>query len=149
MSYDNIVHLWFQSVDPEKLNEVEQTLIHNAESDGLLLTNVVHVSNISGESNLDEIISPAQQEEWLESDSKIPNDGKDFYDEVAEKFKIRNRKQFETLKEEKDYPIIKRILHTYIHKSNAFLLLKKQRNSFGHCPVCREQIKIAFHDIFV
>jgi hypothetical protein len=135
MSFDNIVHLWFQSVDPEKLDEVEKTLIHNAESDGLLLTNVVHVSNISGESNLDEIISPAQQKEWLESDSKIPDDGKDFYDGIEEKFKIRNRKQFETLKEEKDFPIIKRILHTYIHKClPAFKKTEKQFWSLSCLP---------------
>src|SRR5690242_21282718 len=51
MSYENIAHLWFQNVVQEKLNEVEQDLIHTAESDGLLLKNVVHVSSIVGESN--------------------------------------------------------------------------------------------------
>jgi hypothetical protein len=116
MSYDNIEHLWFQTVEREKLNEVEQKLIHDAESDGLLLKNIVHVSHVFGKSNLDEIISPEQQKDWLENNKEIPNDGKDLYEEVAEKDKIRYRQRFETLKANKDYPLFKRILNTYLYK---------------------------------
>jgi hypothetical protein len=116
MSYDNIVHLWFQPVEKEKLNETEERFIRNAESDGLLLKNIVHVSSIVGESNLDKIISPAEQQEWLDTDKEISNDGYDLYPKVEEKYKIRYRQRFENLKANKDYALIKRILSTYIHK---------------------------------
>jgi len=38
------------------------------------------------------------------------------YKNVEKKYKIRYRHRFEMLKEKKDYPLLKRILHTYIHK---------------------------------
>jgi hypothetical protein len=128
MSYDNIVHLWFQTVEQEKLNEVEQKLIHYPESDGLLLKNIVHVSHVVGKSNLDEIISPEQQKEWLENNKEIPNNGKDLYEEVEEKDKIRYRQRFETLKANEDYALLKRILNTYIHKCIA--AFKKTEQEF-------------------
>lgn len=116
MSYENIVHVWFQSVEEENLDGVERQLIHNAESDGLLLINSVHVSSLYGESRLDNVISRNEQQEWLENGKPLSNGGVDLYPTVQEKYKIRYRKRFDKLKKKKDYTIIKLILNTYIHK---------------------------------
>lgn len=115
-NYDNIIRLWFQSVKRDKLNEVEQRLIHEAEMKGLLLINKTFVSNIIGDTDLDLIISPAEQEGWLDNDIEISNDDYDLYRTVETKHKIKYHKNFDTLKQVENYPQLKRILNLYIKK---------------------------------
>lgn len=55
----------FQPASRKSLDAVERDLIHTAERSGLPLTNRVHVSNIIGETDLDLLVEPAQQELWL------------------------------------------------------------------------------------
>lgn len=115
-NYNNIERLWFQSVKKDKLNEVEQKLIHEAEMQGLLLTNKTFVSNIIGETDLDLIILPAEQENWFAEDIEISNDGYDLYHTVEAKHKIKYRQSFDKLKQVENYPQFKRILNLYIKK---------------------------------
>ncbi|MGN6803286.1 MAG: hypothetical protein ACTHJN_15400, partial [Ginsengibacter sp.] len=128
MSYDNIMHVWFQSVEQENLDGVERQLIHNAESDGLLLINKMHVSSLVGESTLDNVISPTQQEEWIENGKPISDGAFDLYSTIEDKYKIRYRKRFDKLKEGENYPIVKRILNTYIQ--NCLPAFKKTEKDF-------------------
>lgn len=115
-NYDNIIRLWFQSVKRDKLNEVEQRLIHEAEMHGLLLINKTFVSNIIGDTDLDLIISPAEQENWLDNDIEISNDDYDLYSKVETKHRIKYRQNFDKLKHVENYPQLKRILNLYIKK---------------------------------
>ena len=88
----------------------------------------MHVSRLIGESSLDEVVSPAEQEEWLENGKPLSNGGIDLYQTVEEKYKIRNRKKFDILKKDGEYPIIKRILNIYIH--NCLPAYKKTEKDF-------------------
>lgn len=67
-NHDNIIRFWFQGIKKQKLNETEIRLIYEAEISGLLLTNKTFVSNIIGETDLDQIISIEEQNEWVEKD---------------------------------------------------------------------------------
>lgn len=115
-NHDNIRRFWFQSVKKEKLNEVEQRLIFEAENLGLLLTNKTFVSNVIGETDLDLILSQEVQDSWLENDLEIRDNGYDLYHTVEVKYKIKYRKNFEKLKQTENYGQIKRILKRYITK---------------------------------
>lgn len=115
-NYDNIERFWFQPIKKENLNEVEQQLIHEAEMQGLLLTNKTFVSNIIGETDLDLLISRTEQENWLENDIELSNDGYDLYSTVAPKHIIKYRRNFDNLKQVESYSLLKRILNLYIQK---------------------------------
>lgn len=115
-NYDNIERFWFQPVKKEHLNEVEQRLIHEAEMQGLLLTNKTFVSNIIGDTDLDLIISATEQENWLENDIELSNNHYDLYSTVEPKYIIKYRRNFDKLKQIENYGQLKRILNLYIRK---------------------------------
>lgn len=115
-NYDNIERFWFQPVKKENLNEVEQRLIHEAETQGLLLTNKTFVSNIIGDTDLDLLISSVEQKIWLENDMELSNDGYDLYSTVEAKHIIKYKRNFDMLKQIEDYGQFKHILNLYIRK---------------------------------
>ncbi|WP_020602934.1 GIY-YIG nuclease family protein [Spirosoma spitsbergense] len=127
-NYDNIVRFWFQSVVKGQLNEVEQRLIEEAELNGVLLTNKTYVSNIIGETDLDLVIPPKEQKDWLENDIQISNYGYDLYSSVEIKHKIKYRQNFDRLKQVSNYAQIRRILNLYIR--NCLPAFKKTELSF-------------------
>lgn len=55
----------FLATPKAKLDAAEKELIFRAEGGGLTLVNVVHVSDIEGESDLDALISPVKLDAWL------------------------------------------------------------------------------------
>src|SRR5690606_30084256 len=109
-NYDNIERFWFQPIKNENLNEVEQRLIHEAELQGLLLTNKTFVSSIIGNTDLDLIILPIEQDDWFENNIELSNDDYDLYSTVETKHIIKYRRNFDKLKMVSDYQQIKRIL---------------------------------------
>lgn len=113
-NHANIEQLWFQSVRKENLDAVEQGLIHEAELNGLPLTNKTFVSNIIGDTDLDLIIPAAEQDAWLKKGTEISNDDYDLCDAVETKYKLRYRHNFEKLKKLDKYQQIRRILSVYI-----------------------------------
>jgi len=115
-NYDNIVRFWFQPARREDLDSIEQKLIQEAEFEGLLLTNKTFVSNIIGDTDLDLIISPPEQEKWLDDDIEISNDSYDLYSSVEPKHIIKYRGNFEKLRQVANYSQIKRVLNLYIRK---------------------------------
>ena len=75
-NYSNIFGFSFQPTKPVLLDEVEQDLIHKAERLGLTLLNTVHTSNVVGETDLDFVVSPEEQQAWLSaSDTAALADG--------------------------------------------------------------------------
>ncbi len=115
-NYDNIEWFWFQDIEREKLNEVEQRLIHAAEMKGLLLTNKTFVSNIIGDTDLDLLIPMTDQKKWLENDTELSNDDYDLYSTVESRHIIKYRLNFEKLKRIENYEVLKHILDLYIRK---------------------------------
>lgn len=67
--HDNISTVAFQAVPEEALDAVEKSLIQRAEREGRPITNRVYVSTIIGETDLDELISPEEQQQWLNTPS--------------------------------------------------------------------------------
>jgi hypothetical protein len=115
-NYDNIVNYWFQPTEKKNLDKIEQKLIQEAEAYGLLLTNKTFVSNVIGETDLDFVISPTGQIEWLEYDKTFSNEDYDLYSKVETKHKIKYRQNFQRLKKTENYSQIKSILNNYIKK---------------------------------
>lgn len=115
-NYNNILKLWFQTVPKSSLNEIEQHLIKEAELSGLLLTNKTFVSNVIGETDLDLVITPQEQTEWLEENKSISNDGFRLYDKIDLKYKMKYRQNFENLQKQSNYEELKQLLSIYISK---------------------------------
>lgn len=66
-NYDDISGFSFIPTQPGSLDQVERGLIHKAELLGLVILNTVHAANVIGETDLDMVLSPLQQTEWLSS----------------------------------------------------------------------------------
>ncbi len=115
-NYNNIVKLWFQPIRKAKLDETEQRLIQAAELSGILLTNKTFVSNVIGDTDLDFIISTAEQTEWLEKNKPISNDGFDLYSTIELKYKIKYRQNFEKFQLLNNYVELKELLNLYFSK---------------------------------
>lgn len=113
-NYDNIVNYWFREVNLQSLDETERRTIQEAEIYGLLLTNKTYVSNIMGETDLDLIISPEQQQVWIEKNGEFPEDDFDLFSIIDIKHKIKYKQNFEKLKRLENYSTIKEILNIYI-----------------------------------
>lgn len=63
--HERIAQFAFQPVAKGQLDNREKELIFQAERAGLTLTNVVHVSDIEGESDLDTLVLPGELDQWL------------------------------------------------------------------------------------
>src|SRR5215208_2714028 len=68
--HDDIVRWSFRPVKRRNLDSVELELIHRAPSLGLKLTNKVGPSDIVGETDLDELLAPDEQELWRANPAK-------------------------------------------------------------------------------
>ncbi|MPR36121.1 GIY-YIG nuclease family protein [Salmonirosea aquatica] len=113
-NYDTIYQLWFLPVKKENLNDVEQKLIFEAEKLGLLLINKTFVSNILGDTDLDLIISPLEQENWLTTNTHSQNEVSNIYSVVNIKHRVKYRHNFEKLRQVPIYIQLKRILNFYL-----------------------------------
>jgi len=72
-NYDEIVGFSFIPTQRANLDDVERRLIRRAEDLGLVMLNTVHASNVVGDTDLDLVVSPSEQAEWL-SDPTTFND---------------------------------------------------------------------------
>lgn len=72
-NYDEIVGFSFIPVRSEKLDQIERDLIRKAESLGLVILNTVHASNVVGDTDLDMVVSPNDQAEWLSRPADFNN----------------------------------------------------------------------------
>lgn len=66
-NYDDILGFSFIPTPRKLLDEIERNLIYKAEQLELLILNTVHATNVVGETDLDLILSPEQQDFWLSS----------------------------------------------------------------------------------
>lgn len=69
-NYSDIVEFAYIPVPKAKLNTVEKELIYKAETLGVTLRNVVHVSSVVGDADLDLLLPVPEQDSWLEA---VPN----------------------------------------------------------------------------
>lgn len=66
-TYSDIAELHFWRVPHEDLDDFEQHAIHALQAEGFLLRNVIHAAGRLGASDLDTIVSPEEQQQWLSS----------------------------------------------------------------------------------
>lgn len=69
--YEDLAAFSFVPVPREKLNSAERDFIRKAEALGFVLRNTIHVANIVGDVDLDDVISPAEQSTWLAEPRRI------------------------------------------------------------------------------
>ena len=67
-THDDITHMTFKRVNAADLDQVERHHIHTLEGQGLRLRNIVHMSVVQGERDLDLVVTPEEQEDWLTGD---------------------------------------------------------------------------------
>ena len=115
-TYDNIRNCWFQPIKKINLDDVEKRLIQSAELNGLLLINKVYISNIIGETDLDLVISPKEQEDWLINGLSISDEGIDLYNSVEPRHILKYRNNFQRFLNVPNYQEIKNFLKSYILK---------------------------------
>lgn len=64
-NYDEIVGFSFIPTQRVDLDDVERRLIRRAENLSLVMLNTVHASNVQGDTDLDLVVAPSEQAEWL------------------------------------------------------------------------------------
>lgn len=68
--YENIIGFSFLPTPRKSLDEVERSLICKAESLKLTIINIVHATNVVGDTDLDLVITREHQEQWNQSHNK-------------------------------------------------------------------------------
>ncbi|MCR5888321.1 GIY-YIG nuclease family protein [Hymenobacter sp. J193] len=127
-NYDTIEGYWFQAVAKQHLDETEQRLIRQGEQAGLLLTNKTFVTNVIGETDLDLLVSAADQEAWLINGMPLDNEGVDLGLAVEERMRARYRQNSQQLQQLPAYKGIKELLQAYI--TQGIPAFKKTEQSF-------------------
>ena len=64
-NHGDITHMTFRRVKKTDLNDVERHCIHTLEARGLRLRNISLMSVVQGERDLDLVVTPQEQEQWL------------------------------------------------------------------------------------
>lgn len=113
-NYSDIESYWFQAMSREFLDNVEQKLIYKAESLGLLLTNKTFASNVIGETDLDLILNPDEQDDWFKDNTIAPISKNELYHTVDKKFITKYTHRFELLKNNSKYRYLHELMTTYV-----------------------------------
>lgn len=115
-NYDDIIGFSFIPVRRGSLDEVERDLIHKAEQLNWVILNTVHASSVVGETDLDMILSSAEQSEWLSSPSRFNANDKAapiaLYGAQLERF----ANQFEKFKLHALFTSATNLLATYVQR---------------------------------
>jgi hypothetical protein len=67
-NHADITHMTFKRVKQAELSRVERHCIHTLEAQGLRLRNISLMSVVAGERDLDLVVTPQEQEQWLTGD---------------------------------------------------------------------------------
>lgn len=110
-NHPDIIRVHFQVIAPTEINLVEVMLIKKGENFGLQLINKLHVTHIAGETDLDVLLTPHEQEMWL-------SDPKQFWDEPRENDDRNQRiRYFKNFQKFQTHPLaskVSEILFQYI-----------------------------------
>lgn len=92
-THDDVTHMTFKMVPQADQSAVEQHCIRTLERHGLRLRNIVHMSVVEGESDLDLVVTPEEQTRWLAGDLEGLEDAAQHVQDAA--LKQRYRRKFE------------------------------------------------------
>lgn len=113
-SVGDIAAFSFRAVRCPSLDSVERDLIQSAEAAALPLTNRVHVSNILGETDLDVLVKPSSQEDWLQQwprPTAPPQENVTFPPNAPAR--IRTSQAFQRLRSREEWPEVRSCLRAY------------------------------------
>ena len=65
-NHPDIRSIRFRPVDPQRLNSVEQSIIHSLEDAGCRMRNVIFTKDVAGDRDFDQLMPLADQEAWLQ-----------------------------------------------------------------------------------
>ncbi len=74
-NHDDIIGFSFIPVTKSELDATEKSLIFNAESIGLRITNAVHVTSIVGDTDFDLVVPITEQNDWLRANERAEASG--------------------------------------------------------------------------
>ena len=104
----------YQKVPKRKLDEKEEETIWKAEKLGIPLTNKVFVSRTAGETDLDVVLPPKDQERWLKKPTLFRRERKRVHIENEEAHRRRFNRNFKELSESprfmKTLPLLKKYI---------------------------------------
>ena len=102
-NHDDIVGFSFIKTPKKRLDEVEQSLIHRAENLEFVLSNTVHATHVIGDTDLDLVVSPEEQERWLKSPVEMNGADESTIIELPDNMIHRTRDKYEKIKKRKSY----------------------------------------------
>lgn len=112
---DDIESFSFMKTSRSGLDELERDTIHKAETLGVPLRNRIHVADIIGSVDLDELIPKKSQDHWLENPfQKIRNAAAAVIFPPDSPQRIRTNSQFRILSEHPRFPSIRRIFSSFV-----------------------------------
>jgi hypothetical protein len=112
--YANIAWFSFQPVGKRRLDEVERTLIQQGEKLGLPLTNKVFVSSVIGDTDLDALVPPDEQEAWLSSSIETEDEPVRVRPHLDEALHNRHKYNFHKLRGLPQFDSIVGLLRLYV-----------------------------------
>jgi hypothetical protein len=113
--HDDIVRWGFRPVKRRNLDSVERELIHCVPSLGLTLTNKVHVSHIVGETDLDELLAPDEQQSWRANPAKTSAQDVRLNIDADGSHRTRYKRQWSSFRDRDDHSQLLGLLRLYIH----------------------------------
>jgi hypothetical protein len=113
-NYTNIARLSFQATHRPNLDAQEQLLIHQAESLGVPLINKIYTSYVAGETDLDLLISPDEQEAWLADPALFADDTMRIHAYLDETSRIKYKYTFQKFQADPRFQPIVELLQQYI-----------------------------------
>lgn len=93
-THADITHITFQPCAAQELDQTERHCIHTLEAAGVALRNIALMSVVSGERDLDLVLSPDEQAAWLNDHDAIEKGGERIQDDALRK---RHRRKYERL----------------------------------------------------
>lgn len=117
-TYGDIAELHFWRVPRESLDSYEQHAIRVLQADGYQLRNVIHASGRLGASDLDAIVSPAEQQEWLASapSDDLRSEGRPDRAQV----RVANQGRFERLATDARFEAVLPAVRRYLARTVPF-----------------------------
>jgi len=112
-NHNNIVGFSFIRVNKKKLDQVERDLIHKAEELDFVILNVVHATNVVGDTDLDLVVSRQEQEHWLNNPAHANGADKSPRIELPENMVKRSIVKHEKLKKYPNYDATVDLLKIY------------------------------------
>ncbi len=110
-NHSNISEFYYQICRVKDLERVEEDLIHQAQSLGLPLTNIVHVANVLGETDLDLLFSVEEQAQWLDVGQVAASENAKVNDAVQ---RLRYRHKYEKFETHPEFATVTELLSMYV-----------------------------------